>query len=74
MGWVDVKGRKFVEKKGKLASCLLILRESYVLMKPSPQPAVLPRTDFRLCSAQTEAAAAAQPRAPIGFDAAPTRP
>lgn len=36
MGWVDVKGGKSVEKKGKLANCLLTLRESCVLTEPSP--------------------------------------
>lgn len=50
--------RKFVEKEGKLANCLLTLRESCVLTEPSPSTNCSTRTD--LCRAQPEEALAAQ--------------
>lgn len=36
MGWINVKRRKLVGKKDKLAKCLLTLWESYVLVEPNP--------------------------------------
>lgn len=75
MGWADVKGGKLVEKKGKLANCLLILQESYVLVEPSLNNQLLCQGQiFRLCTAQTKAVAAAQPTAPLGLDANPCSP
>lgn len=54
MGWVDVKGGKSVEEKGKLANCLLILWESYVLVELSPHNQLLCQGQiFRFCPANS---------------------
>lgn len=35
IGWIDVKGGKWVKKKDKLANCFLTLWESYIIVEPS---------------------------------------
>lgn len=64
MGWVHVKGEKLVEKKGKLANCLLPLLESYILIVKLPLLASCcskyKSSDFAQCSQKQHSCASQQ--------------